>query len=136
MDATLPLFDDYKVDLEAFEGPLDLLLHLIRKEEVDIYDIPIGRITSQYLAYLERMRNLDINVAGEFAVMAATLMVIKSRMLLPKDERTEGKRRTPRRWIRVWIWCASWWSTNVSRMPPTAFRFLSFCVLPLILGAG
>lgn len=91
MDATLPLFDDYKVDLEAFEGPLDLLLHLIRKEEVDIYDIPIGRITSQYLAYLERMRNLDINVAGEFAVMAATLMVIKSRMLLPKDERTEGE---------------------------------------------
>ena len=73
MDATLPLFDDYKVSLEAFEGPLDLLLHMIRKEEVDIYDIPIGRIASQYLAYLEQMRSLDINVAGEFVVMAATL---------------------------------------------------------------
>ncbi len=87
MDATLPLFDDYKVSLEAFEGPLDLLLHLIRKEEVDIYDIPIGRITEQYLLYLDRMRALDINVAGEFVVMAATLMLIKSRMLLPKDDR-------------------------------------------------
>ena len=82
MDATLPLFDDYKVALDAFEGPLDLLLHLIRKEEVDIYNIPIERITGQYLAYLDRMRALDINVAGEFIVMAATLMLIKSRMLL------------------------------------------------------
>lgn len=91
MDATLPLFDDYKVSLEAFEGPLDLLLHLIRKEEVDIYDIPIGRIASQYLAYLEQMRSLDINVAGEFVVMAATLMVIKSRMLLPQEEQREGE---------------------------------------------
>lgn len=88
MDATLPLFDDYKVNLEAFEGPLDLLLHLIRKEEVDICDIPIERITAQYVAYLDRMRSLDINVAGEFVVMAATLMVIKSRMLLPKDVRS------------------------------------------------
>lgn len=87
MDATLPLFDDYKVALDAFEGPLDLLLHLIRKDEVDIYNIPIERITKQYLAYLERMRALDINVAGEFIVMAATLMLIKSRMLLPVDER-------------------------------------------------
>ncbi len=87
MDATLPLFDDYKVSLEAFEGPLDLLLHLIRKEEVDIYDIPIERITGQYMAYLDRMRALDINVAGEFVVMAATLMLIKSRTLLPKDDR-------------------------------------------------
>lgn len=86
MDATLPLFDDYKVTLESFEGPLDLLLHLIRKDEVDIYNIPIGHITEQYMAYLETMRALDINVAGEFLVMAATLMVIKSRMLLPKDD--------------------------------------------------
>lgn len=91
MDATLPLFDDYKVNLEAFEGPLDLLLHLIRKEEVDIYDIPIGRITSQYLAYLEQLRALDIDVAGEFVVMAATLMVIKSRMLLPQEAQGEGE---------------------------------------------
>lgn len=90
MDATLPLFDDYKVALDAFEGPMDLLLHLIRKEEVDIYDIPVGRITGQYLAYLDRMRALDINVAGEFIVMAATLMLIKSRMLLPVDERADA----------------------------------------------
>lgn len=90
MDATLPLFDDYKVALEAFEGPLDLLLHLIRKEEIDIYNIPIGRITGQYLAYLDRMRALDINVAGEFIVMAATLMLIKSRLLLPEEEREEA----------------------------------------------
>jgi segregation and condensation protein A len=87
MDATLPLFDDYRVALDAFEGPLDLLLHLIRKEEVDIYNIPIGRITEQYMAYLNTMRALDINIAGEFVVMAATLMLIKSRMLLPKDEK-------------------------------------------------
>ncbi len=87
MDVTLPFLDNYKVNLEAFEGPLDLLLHLIRKEEVDIYDIPIGRITSQYMAWLEQMQALDINVAGEFIVMASTLMLIKSRMLLPRDER-------------------------------------------------
>jgi segregation and condensation protein A len=91
MDATLPLFDDYKVALESFEGPLDLLLHLIRKDEVDIYNIPIGRITEQYMGYLETMRALDINVAGEFLVMAATLMVIKSRMLLPKEELAREK---------------------------------------------
>lgn len=89
MDATLPLFDDYKVDLEAFEGPLDLLLHLIRKDEVDIYDIPIGRITEQYMQWLTAMHALDINVAGEFIVMAATLMSIKSRMLLPVEEQPD-----------------------------------------------
>jgi segregation and condensation protein A len=81
------LTDDYKVDLEVFEGPLDLLLYLIRREEVDIYDIPIERITSQYMAYLEVMRMLDLNIAGEFLVMAATLMMIKSRMLLPVESR-------------------------------------------------
>jgi segregation and condensation protein A len=81
------LTDDYKVDLEVFEGPLDLLLYLIRREEVDIYDIPIERITKQYLAYLEVMRMLDLNIAGEFLVMAATLMMIKSRMLLPVESR-------------------------------------------------
>ena len=91
MDATLPLFDDYKVSLEAFEGPLDLLLHLIRKEEVDVTDIPIERITAQYLAYLERWRTLDVNLAGEFIVMAATLMLIKSRTLLPRDAQADGE---------------------------------------------
>ena len=68
-----------------FEGPLDLLLYLIRKEEVSIYDIPIARITEQYLEYLRAMQELDIGVAGEFLVMAATLIHIKSQMLLPRD---------------------------------------------------
>ena len=80
--------EEYKVQLEVFEGPLDLLLYLIRKEEVDIYDIPIERITTQYVQYIDLMRMLDLNVAGDFLVMAATLMMIKSRMLLPVEERT------------------------------------------------
>ncbi len=75
----------YKVKLEVFEGPLDLLLYLIKKEEVDIYDIPISKITDQYLEYLELMQLLDLNIAGEFLVMAATLMHIKSKLLLPPD---------------------------------------------------
>lgn len=79
--------DEYRVKLDVFEGPLDLLLYLIRKEEVDIYDIPIERITQQYMAYLDLMRMLDLNIAGEFIVMAATLMMIKSRLLLPVEER-------------------------------------------------
>ena len=82
------LAGEYKVDLEVFEGPLDLLLYLIRRDELDIYDIPIERIASQYMAYLELMRTLDLDIAGEFVVMAATLMVIKSRMLLPVERRT------------------------------------------------
>src|SRR5215475_4051383 len=77
--------DQYKVKLEMFEGPLDLLLFLIKKEEVSIYDIPIARITAQYLEYLQAMQQLDIGVAGEFLVMAATLIHIKSQMLLPRD---------------------------------------------------
>jgi len=81
------LADDYKVDLEVFEGPLDLLLYLIRREEVDIYDIPIERITRQYMAYWDVMRMLDLNIASEFVVMATTLMMIKSRMLLPVESR-------------------------------------------------
>ena len=81
--------EDYKVLLEVFEGPLDLLLYLIRKNEVNIYDIPIETITTQYMEYLSLMRMLDLNVAGEFIVMAATLMMIKSRMLLPVEERPE-----------------------------------------------
>ena len=71
------------VKLERFEGPLDLLLHLIKRDEIDIYDIPIAHITQQYLAYLELIRSMDLEVAGEFHVMAATLMRIKARMLLP-----------------------------------------------------
>lgn len=79
----------YKVKLEAFEGPLDLLLHLIKKEELDIYDIPIARVTRQYLEYIELMRMLDLDVAGEFLVLASDLMRIKARMLLPKPEELE-----------------------------------------------
>ena len=78
---------DYKIRLEVFEGPLDLLLYLIRKDEIDIHDIPIERITTQYLQYLDLMQMLDLNIAGDFLVMAATLMMIKSRMLLPEEER-------------------------------------------------
>jgi segregation and condensation protein A len=70
---------------EVYEGPLDLLLDLIRKQDINIYDIPIGKITAQYLAYVERIRELDVNVAAEFIYMAAVLIQIKSRMLLPRD---------------------------------------------------
>jgi len=78
------------VKLEIFEGPLDLLLHLIRENRVDIADIPVARITEQYLGYLELMKTLDLDVAGEFLLMAATLMHIKSRLLLPVEEEGEG----------------------------------------------
>ena len=77
---------DYRVNLEIFAGPLDLLLYLVRKEEVDIYDIPIAKITDQYIRYIELLKSFDIDLAGDFLVMAATLMQIKSAMLLPKAE--------------------------------------------------
>ena len=77
---------DYRVNLDIFAGPLDLLLYLVRKEEVDIYDISIAKITDQYIQYIEMLKNLDIDLAGDFLVMAATLMQIKSAMLLPKAE--------------------------------------------------
>src|ERR1700687_2004657 len=70
---------------DVYEGPLDLLLDLIRKQDIDIYDIPIARITAQYLAYVEKIRELDVNVAAEFIYMAAVLIHIKSKMLLPRD---------------------------------------------------
>ena len=78
--------DDYKVNLEVFEGPLDLLLYLIKKDELDIYNIPIEQITSQYMDYLNTMEMLDLNIASEFIVMASTLALIKSRMLLPESQ--------------------------------------------------
>ncbi len=88
----------YRVKLEMFEGPLDLLLFLIKKEEVSIYDIPIARITAQYLDYVNAMQELDIAVAGEFLVMAATLIQIKSQMLLPRDPTlTEEEIEDPRK---------------------------------------
>jgi segregation and condensation protein A len=77
---------DYRVNLDIFAGPLDLLLYLVRKDEVDIYDIPIAKITDQYIRYIEMLKGLDIDLAGDFLVMAATLMQIKSAMLLPKAE--------------------------------------------------
>jgi segregation and condensation protein A len=76
--------DEYQVKLEIFEGPMDLLLHLIRKNKVDIYDIPIALIMGQYLEYLDMMRSFNIDVAGEFLEMAATLAYIKSRLLVPR----------------------------------------------------
>jgi segregation and condensation protein A len=84
------------VRLEKFEGPLDLLLHLIQREEIDIRDIPIARITEQFLHYLEMMRLLDLEVSGEFLVMAATLMRIKAHTLLPVEEPLEGEEADPR----------------------------------------
>lgn len=80
------ILPDYPVRLTNFEGPLDLLIHLIKKNEVDVYDIPIVLISQQYLEYLDLMREIDLDVAGEFLVMAATLIHIKSRMLVPRVE--------------------------------------------------
>ena len=80
------ILPDYPVRLTNFEGPLDLLIHLIRKNEVDVYDIPIALISQQYLEYLDLMREINLDVAGEFLVMAATLIHIKSRLLVPRVE--------------------------------------------------
>jgi segregation and condensation protein A len=86
MEEALVPSNDFAIRLPAFEGPLDLLLYLIRRNEVDIYDIPIERVTQQYIEILDSMENLDLEIAGEFFVMAATLMYIKSRMLLPRKD--------------------------------------------------
>jgi segregation and condensation protein A len=84
---------EYKVQFEVFEGPLDLLLYLVKKEEVDIYEVNLTKIATQFIEYIELMRQLDLEVAGEFLVMASTLMYIKSRELLPVDQQaqTEGE---------------------------------------------
>jgi segregation and condensation protein A len=84
---------EYKVKFEVFEGPLDLLLYLIKKEEVDIYEVNLTRLATQFIEYIETMRELDLEIAGEFLVMAATLMYIKSRELLPVEQQvqTEGE---------------------------------------------
>jgi segregation and condensation protein A len=97
---------DYRIKLPAFEGPLDLLLFLIRKHEIDIYDIPIEAVTRQYLAVLRSLQQLDLEVAGEFFVMAASLMEIKSRLLLPRglqavDPAADGEDETDPRWELV-----------------------------------
>jgi len=83
--------DLINISIPVFEGPFDLLLHLLRDNKVDIYDIPIAKITGQYLEYIEIMKELNLEVAGEFLVMAATLIHIKSRMLLPPDEETPSE---------------------------------------------
>ena len=84
------------VKLEVFEGPLDLLLHLIDKNKIDIYDIPIAEITAQYMDYVDAMDKEDLDVVSEFLVMAATLLDIKARMLLPKEKNEEGEEEDPR----------------------------------------
>ena len=91
--------DKYTVRLNAFEGPMDLLMHLIEKNKIDIYDIPMAVLTEQYMNYLEEMQEFDIEVASEFIVMAATLLQIKSRMMLPKPpkEKEEEEEEDPRR---------------------------------------
>jgi segregation and condensation protein A len=97
VDEFEPSVGSYPVKLENFEGPLDLLIHLIKKNEVSIYDIPIAVITAQYLDYLDLMTDLNLEVAGEFVVMAATLIHIKSRMLLPRpDPGQEDPEEDPR----------------------------------------
>jgi len=97
---------DHRIKLQVFEGPLDLLLFLIRKNEIDIYDIPIESVTKQYVAVLRSMQRLDLEIAGEFFVMAASLMEIKSRMLLPKgqhavDPEADGQDDVDPRWELV-----------------------------------
>ncbi len=89
--------ETYTVQLDQFEGPLDLLLYLIRKNKIDITDIPIADITRQYLETLQEMRRLNLDLAGEYLVMASTLMFIKSRMLLPTEPSEEGGEEDPRR---------------------------------------
>lgn len=82
---------EYKVQFPVFEGPLDLLLYLVKKEEVDIYQVNLTRLATQFIEYVELMKELDLDLAGEFLVMAATLMLIKSRELLPRDQRVTGE---------------------------------------------
>ena len=88
----------YKIKLDLFEGPLDLLLYLVKKDHLNICDIPIAKVTEQYLGYLELMRLLDLNIAGEFLVMASTLIHIKSKMLLPPQAQEEGLEEEDPRW--------------------------------------
>jgi segregation and condensation protein A len=87
---------DYRVELETFRGPLDLLLFLVKRNEVDIFDIPIAKITEQFCAYTNLLQQIDVEMAGEFLVMAATLMEIKSRMLLPHDTAATDDSADPR----------------------------------------
>ncbi|MFN2442917.1 MAG: ScpA family protein [Thermoanaerobaculia bacterium] len=96
LDVADELEESYRISLPSFEGPLDLLLHLIRKHKVDVYDIPIMLITEQYNAHLDAMQELDLDVAADYIYMAALLIHIKSRMLLPRDEESEEGQEDPR----------------------------------------
>src|SRR5262249_10203867 len=87
---------DYRVELESFRGPLDLLLYLVKRDEVDVLDIPIARVAEQFKAYLDVLTLIDVEGAGDFLVMAATLMEIKIRMLLPRPEGEEAEEEDPR----------------------------------------
>ncbi|MCP9439110.1 MAG: segregation/condensation protein A [Nitrospira sp.] len=95
IEASQPAESSYQVRIENFEGPLDLLLHLIKKNEINIYDIPIALIARQYLEYIEAMKTLNLNVAGDFLVMAATLLQIKSKLLLPSDHAAQDEEEGP-----------------------------------------
>ncbi len=88
--------EDYQLKLAVFEGPFDLLLYLIKKNQIDIYDIPIAKITEEYITYIDMMHKLSLDVASEFIVIAATLIYIKAKMLLPKDELLEADEEDPR----------------------------------------
>ncbi|MCK4858213.1 MAG: segregation/condensation protein A [candidate division Zixibacteria bacterium] len=96
LETTEPVTNGFPVKLEGFEGPLDLLLYLIRNQEIDIYDIPVARITEQYLKYLSMMKLLNLEIAGEYVLMAATLIRIKARLLMPRHEEIEGEEEDPR----------------------------------------
>ncbi len=125
------------VKLQVFEGPLDLLLHLIDKNKIDIYDIPIVEITNQYMEYIRAMEKEDLNIMSEFLLMAATLLDIKCRMLLPKESMRKAKRKIPGRnwWNSSWsIRCINICHTNygtgrsrASRRCTEALRFPGKC---------
>ena len=117
------ILEAYPVRLDNFEGPLDLLLHLIKQHEVNIYDIPIAVVTEQYLDYIDLMQEMNLDVAGEFLVMAATLIHIKSRMLLPRaDPAQEDPDEDPREAL-----CAVCWSIRSSRRPPSCCTSAKRC---------
>src|SRR5262249_57140419 len=87
---------DYRVELETFRGPLDLLLYLVKRDEIDVRDIPIARVAEQFKSYLDVLSLIDVESAGDFLVMAATLMEIKSKMLLPRPEGEDAEEEDPR----------------------------------------
>ena len=104
--------EELKITLPLYEGPLDLLLDMIRKQKLDIYDIPIAKVTKQYLEYLHLIQEMDVDVASEFLVIAAQLIYIKSRMLLPPDpDAVDEERKIPEQNS-----CGGCWSTRSSRM--------------------